>query len=431
MANKTSIRSVGSYTLEHQIGHNNISAVYRASHATGEVALRMFLTDDRAIQQRFLQEIEKFAWLDHPYVIPILDSGATDKHVYVAMPYLEGGALKQRLKKRQILENHTTLIPPDSLPALHETAEMLVQVAAGLDYLHANNIVHHNIQPTNIMFDGQGRAFVADTGLAKILKIVFSLRDTNALGTHPYSAPEQWQGDTGGAASDQYALACIAYELVTGRPLFEASSIFKLMNMHMNEFLIPPHHVRPGIPASLTVVLVRALAKSPDERYPSVVEFAEHFQRTVSNISEAKTDFFTFDPTDKSPSYQHQVFIGHCERDITAMHTLTGELRKRGISAWDAPSPGTLRWKSALRQAILSSENVVILLSPGAMFSDWVEMMIRYAQRHEKPIYGVKLSGEHPHRGVFKDIIDANDDYARGVDTLAAIIKAAQTGDRR
>lgn len=431
MVNNISSRSIGPYTLEQQIGHNNISAVYRASHAAGEVALRVFLTDDRAIQQRFLQEIDQFAHLDHPYVIPILDSGTTGNQVYVAMPCLDGGALKQRLKKRQIVENHTTLIPPDNLPSLHETAEMLVQVASGLAYLHENNVVHHNIQPSNIMFDGAGKAFVADIGLAKILKIVFSLKDTNALSTHAYSAPEQWQGDTGSAASDQYSLACIAYELVTGRPLFEASSIFKLMNMHMNEFLIPPHHVRPGIPASLTVVLVRALAKSSEERYPSVVEFADHFRQVVSNIRESATDFFTFDPTGKVRSYQHQVFIGHSERDITAMHTLTGELHKRGISAWDAPSPGTLRWKSALRQAILSSENVVILLSPGAMFSDWVEMMIRYAQRHDKPIYGVKLSGEHPHRGVFKKIIDASDDYARGVDTLTAVIKAAQTGDRR
>lgn len=425
---ESNIRQVGPYQLKARLAQNTITGVYHAVHQdTGaEVALRiLYNADSPDAQRRFMERAQEIAALSHPAIVPVLDYGSAENAVYIAMTLMTGGTLKARFDKFKTIDNHERTLPVDDLPSLGEVADFLDRIASALDYLHEQDIVHYQIQPSNMLFDAQGNVFLADTGLARILKIVFSLVETNAINTHAYASPEQWNGEPAGSATDQYSLACLIYELVTGRPLFQSNSIFQLMNMHMNEFLIPPHHVRPGVPAGLTIVLVRALAKLPEERYASVGEFAAEFRKVITKHEGEPTNFFKPESKSDAPAWQHQALVAISEYDMEEALKLDDALRENGISTWrnEALRLGTIAWKSYLRQAIKDTGCVVLPLSENTLKSDWVDLMLSYARRFKKPVYGVQLTAELQNRPIFETVIDAREDRKSALNTLKDIIQ--------
>jgi serine/threonine protein kinase len=373
-----------------------------------------------------MEEIRRVAGLRHPYLVPIIDYGVSGDTVYIAMPRLLGGSLQERLLRRRMQQGLRRNEPLDvaGLPSLGEIAAMLERIAAGLDYAHARQIIHQQVQPGNILFDREGHAYLGDAGLTKLFKVIFSLKETNAVTTHAFSSPEQWQGETMSAESDQYSLAAVVYLLVTGRLVFEANSIYGLMNMHMNDLLTPPHQVRFGLPGDLTPVLLKALAKQPEIRYPNVTAFAQDFARSIQGLEGRPTDFFTF-PLRESSTRKHDVYLGSSEGDVEAAQKVTEALNSRGITTWkdDSARIGSLSWKTALVDAVRSAGVVVVVMSPGAMRSEWVTLALALAHKHRKPVIGFLLRGSEGHRAAFSRIIEAEADYNVALQTLIQAIQ--------
>lgn len=425
-------RTLGHYKVKTLVGHNSVSAVYRAEpevpgpEMERDLAIRVLPVDSIHEGERFLDEIRVAARLRHECLVPMLDFGVEGDMVYIVMPEIKGGSLQDRLRRRSAIETAQRVITlePADLPALREVAAMLDRLAAGLDHAHAEGIIHHQIQPRNILVDLEGRVYLADTGLAKLFKVIFSLNDTNTFATYDYSPPEQWEGLPLVPASDQYALAAIVYLLVTGRPLFQASTIYGLMNMHLNEFLIPPHHIRAGLPGSLTSVLIRALAKKPGERYPTIQAFADDFRRAVSGLDDAPTDFFTFTLRPEA-IWAHEVFVAHSESGIEEAQQLYRDLNARGVSIWSESlaRPGSVTWQTALRDGVRDAACVVIVLAPGVMKSEWINIMLSHARRYKKPVLGLVMRGKGEISQQAFSTFDARTDYNAAVDALAASIK--------
>lgn len=423
-------RVIGTYILRELIESDTLSSVWHATHISTKRDVTMRIISDSGDSGNiveFMQQIHEFAQLKHANLVPIIDSGIADEAVYVVVPYYAGRTLQHRMEqcKAPRQDNHDTVLDPKRLPALFEVVRMVEEIADALGYLHKKNIVHHQIQPQNILFDQDGHAYLANTGFAKLLKVFFDLKQTSAIHTNAYSPPEQWENAETSAKSDQYALAAIAYELITGRQLFQSKSVSNLMNMHMNDFLIPPHHLRDNVPGSVTIVLIKALAKTPDERYATVGDFVQALKTSVSRVDEDSTDFFTFNVNVADPR-AHDVVVGHSMLDISEAKKLSEQLQEAGFSVWNTKeiSMDTIAWTSNIRRAVKKTGVVVVILNAeDSMESNWVNTIIKYARRLHTPLYAIRLKGAHRHRGVFDQIIDGDDQ-----DGLPDLIKAIQAG---
>jgi serine/threonine-protein kinase len=278
-------KSCGPYELKKLLGTSSFGAVYRAArHDNGsEVALRICALNGSLVARAF-EELRLFADFNHPNIVPVLDYGVDEDKLYLAMPLVAGGTLSERLAP--------CLRGEKPLPSLGETAALLRQLADALDYIHAQGMAHHLIDPRNILFDEHGGVYLSDLGVSKLFKVAFSLRSTGSIASHKYSPPEVWLGEPATGASDQYSLAAIIYRMITGRDVFEGSSIAELMTKHLNETLTPPHYERPDCPAGVVVPLARALAKKPEQRYLTVTAFAEAFSEAIRGAEGDSTGFF-------------------------------------------------------------------------------------------------------------------------------------------
>jgi YVTN family beta-propeller protein len=245
---------IAGYRLEELIGRGGMGVVYRAHDVALErpVALKLLaprLAEDPAFRERFLVESRLAASLDHPNVVPVYDAGEVEGQLYLAMRYVEGTDLKRLLKEQGTLE-------PGQAIAI------CAQVANALDAAHARGLVHRDVKPSNVLLDESGHAYLADFGLTRRLSEQAPGFEAGlSLGTPDYVAPEQIEGKDVDARADQYSLACMLHECLTGEPPFPRSSEAATLFAHLEE---PP-------PASqgLEHVMVKALAKDPSERYES------------------------------------------------------------------------------------------------------------------------------------------------------------------
>lgn len=279
-------QTVGPYELRELLGRGKLTAVYRAyQHAKRrEVTVKVMsedLTGATGYLERFSAGTRAASSLDHPHIVPFLDYGTQTGLSYVVTRHLTGGTLAERIR-------HATA---QNLPraSLAEIAELLTQIASALDYAHLKAIYHDGIRPNNILFDNRGTAYVADFGVARLLRQMSPLPDGL-----PYLAPERWRSTDVGAASDQYGLAVMIYQLVGGRLPFESTGEQQLMYEHLNE---PPPSLagtRPVLPEAVTLVLERALSKEPSARFRSNTQFAHAFSSAIEGASGEPTGFFKF-----------------------------------------------------------------------------------------------------------------------------------------
>ncbi len=252
-----------------------------------------FSTEEGFIQ-RFVREAEIAAALEHPHIVPIIDFGSTSQGLnYVVMRLLRGGTLADRIRERR------TSARGEAIMSLGEIAELLNQIAGALDYAHSRGVIHRDIKPNNLMFDTNGTAFLVDFGIAKPMDAAAQMTSPGtSMGTVAYMAPEQWRGDKLTPAIDQYAMGLVIYTLVTGRTAFEVppDAPYALMNKHVNEMPTPPHLVRPELPEVVSFAIAKAIAKTPEGRFPKVQEFAEAFEKGIQPTGQQsiKTGFFTF-----------------------------------------------------------------------------------------------------------------------------------------
>jgi YVTN family beta-propeller protein len=266
---------VGGYRIEWLAGRGGMGEVYRALDTRLErpVALKLLAperADDERFRERILRESRLAAGLDHPNVIPIYEAGEAEGRLFIAMRYVEGTDLKALLR------------PLGVLP-LERAIRLAAQLADALDAAHARGLVHRDVKPSNVLIDergGRDHAYLADFGLTQSASDR-GPADGQLMGTIDYVAPEQIRGDPLDGRADQYALGCLLYECLTGKPPFAGSSDVATIFAHLEEPAPPPSTVRPELPAELDAVLARALAKEPDERYGSCREFVAAAQEAL------------------------------------------------------------------------------------------------------------------------------------------------------
>src|SRR5690606_10466500 len=209
----------GHYRIERQVGQGGMATVYLAEDLKHrrQVAIKVLRPELSATlgTERFLREIELAAKLQHPHIVPVYDSGSADEMLYYVMPYIEGESLRDLMRRE------------GPLP-LDRAAEIIREAASGLGYAHDHGIVHRDVKPENIMLRG-AHAAVTDFGIARAIDA--SRAESNltgsgmAIGTPAYMSPEQATADNVDARSDQYALACVFYELVTGKQAFSGPTM--------------------------------------------------------------------------------------------------------------------------------------------------------------------------------------------------------------
>jgi tRNA A-37 threonylcarbamoyl transferase component Bud32 len=258
------------YHIEREVGHGAMARVYLARDLRYDrlVAVKVLSVELSAAlgTERFLREIDILAHLNHPHILPLLDSGEAAGLLYYVMPYVAGESLRHRLQRE------TQLRIEDALTVARD-------VARALDYAHRQGIVHRDIKPENILLS-EGLAIVADFGIARAVTLAVDddrLTQTGVSpGTPPYMSPEQASGDVVvDGRSDIYALACVLYELLAGQPPFTGPTAQAVLARHLADPVPPLRTVRQTVPVGVEQALVKALDKVPAHRFATAEEFAE------------------------------------------------------------------------------------------------------------------------------------------------------------
>jgi serine/threonine-protein kinase len=263
------MEQIGRYTILGEIGRGAMGVVYRAQDpAVGRiVALKTIRLDELAdaserdkLRERLMREAQSAGRLSHPGIVTIFDVAAEqDGLAYISMECVEGPTLERMLLKD----------PPDGRLVL----SILTQTAAALDYAHKRGIVHRDIKPANIMMHERIHAKITDFGVARIQSNQMT-QAGSMVGTPNYMSPEQIQGQPVDGRSDQFSLAVIAYELLTGEKPFAGDSIPALAFKIVQEDPAPAHRLNPTLEWPVDTVLKRALSKKPEDRYPTCSDFA-------------------------------------------------------------------------------------------------------------------------------------------------------------
>jgi serine/threonine protein kinase len=274
---------LGKYTLFEEIGQGGFGTVYRAFDTVLEVEravkiLHPALAANAEFIERFRREARFAVRMDHPNLVPVYDLGEVDGRFYLAMKYLPGGSLKDLLTKEGPLPQARAI-------------EVARQVAAGLDHMHAQGLVHRDLKPGNILVDADGSVRVGDFGFARALTSTSSasLTTTGAMvGTPAYMAPEQFDSELGevGPASDVYALAVIVYELLSGRTPFSGETPV-LIAAHLFKPAPDLRALQPSISAPVSAALQKALSKRQGERFASAGAFAAALAEKKGPLAEA------------------------------------------------------------------------------------------------------------------------------------------------
>ena len=258
------------YAIERELGRGGMATVYLAEDLRHhrQVAIKVLRPELAATlgPERFLREIQIAARLRHPHIVPLYDSGEADGLLYYVMPYVEGESLRDRLRRER------------QLP-VNEALGIAREVADALAHAHERELIHRDIKPENILLEG-GHALVADFGIARAVGSAATKDLTTAtglaIGTPAYMSPEQALGDTAvDARSDVYALGCVLYEMLAGEPPYTGPTPQAIMARRLSEPVRSLRTVRDTVPEQLEQAVMRALARVPADRFPSVTAFRD------------------------------------------------------------------------------------------------------------------------------------------------------------
>jgi eukaryotic-like serine/threonine-protein kinase len=273
------------YELEGVVGRGGMAEVYRArdirlDRIVAIKTLRADLARDQTFQARFRREAQSAASLNHPSIVAVYDTGedmATGVPVpYIVMEYVDGRTVRDML-----IEGHR-LMPERAL-------EVISGVLRALEYSHQAGIVHRDIKPGNVMVTRNGDIKVMDFGIARAMSDAQATMTQTAqvIGTAQYLSPEQARGERVDARSDLYSTGCLLYELLTGRPPFTGDSPVAIAYQHVRENPIPPSRIDPDAPPWADAIVLKAMAKSPNDRYQTAAEMQADVQRAASGMQVA------------------------------------------------------------------------------------------------------------------------------------------------
>ncbi|MFD9030324.1 serine/threonine-protein kinase [Streptomyces sp. NPDC059567] len=265
-------KQIANYVVEAEIGRGGMAVVYRARDLRLDrtVALKLLapeLARNDTFRKRFAHESRVAAAIDHPHIVPVFEAGETEGVLYIAMRYVAGQDLRALLDREGAL-------PPV------KAGRIAVQVASALDAAHAHDLVHRDVKPGNILVaegtdrDHPEHVYLTDFGLTKKSLSLTGLTTVGQfVGTLDYVAPEQISGKPVDGRCDVYSLACVVYETLTGAPPFRRDDDMALLWAHQYDPPPPVSSERPELPEAGDEVLAKALAKEPEERYGTCLEF--------------------------------------------------------------------------------------------------------------------------------------------------------------
>ena len=273
-------RRIGEYLLDSQIGAGAVGTVFRARHPSGRVAaikvVHTELTRERAFAERFAR-VAGASRLSHPYAIPVEEIGESDGQYYIRMALVENGSLRTLLERR------------GELP-LSRGLDYLRQVAEALAYAHGRGVLHRDLKPENVLLGTRDPAGVAesvavvDWGLTQLIDTGVTVVGGRAPGSPRYMSPEQIKGAGTDHRSDLYSLGVVLYEVATGLPPFKIDTLADAFEKHVTTPPPPPRSVAPEIPAALESLILRCLAKAPDQRFQSAEEVAAELRQMVGPV---------------------------------------------------------------------------------------------------------------------------------------------------
>ena len=261
---------IAGYRIERLLGRGGMSVVYLAHDPRPDrrVALKLIapeLASDQRFRERFLRESQLAASLDHPNVIPIFEAGEAGGVLFIAMRYVEGTDLKQLLAEEGRLD-----------PA--RAVGIVERVAEALDVAHERGLVHRDVKPANVLIGeqaGREQVYLSDFGLTKQQASESGITETGQfMGTAAYVSPEQIEHKSVSGQTDEYALACVLYESLTGAPPFKGESLMGVLWGHMNRDATAASEANPELPVAIDSVVATGMAKEPEQRYATCGELA-------------------------------------------------------------------------------------------------------------------------------------------------------------
>ena len=281
-------KQLGPYQIISALGEGGMAAVYKAyqpamdRYVALKVLPRHFASDPQFIA-RFQQEAKILAKLQHPHILPVHDFGDAEGYTYIVMPYVETGTLTDVLQGQPL--------------SLSQIRSIISQVGAALDYAHARGLIHRDVKPSNILVDESGNCLLTDFGLAKMVEGSAALTTSGAImGTPAYMSPEQGMGQKLDGRSDIYSLGVILYEMASGRTPYSAETPMAVVIKHISDPLPPPRTVNPVLPEAVERVILKALAKQPQDRYATAGEFVRALQSVIPDTASI-TDTALDEPT--------------------------------------------------------------------------------------------------------------------------------------
>ncbi len=428
------------YQVQEELGEGGMAVVFRArdlKHGR-QVAVKVLRPEVASLigPSRFLQEIRIAANLQHPHIVALHDSGEADGLLYYVMPYVEGPTLRQRITNGPL--------------KLTLAARLLREMAGALEYAHRHGVVHRDIKPDNVLL-AEGHVAVADFGIAKALSGARNSAESTApgflIGTPKYMAPEQIGGGEVDQKTDVYALGVVGYEMLTGRPPFEAASAEQLLAAHQYDRPEDLRRLRPEVPDDLAATVMACLEKNPDLR-PSAAEIMAEAGGQVDGVAPAVRTagrrwhwlayltvalaalaaalFFgrpaapaAIDPSvavlpfvDRSPAGDQQYFAdGLAEALISTLS------RVEGLSVAPLTSPAAGRYLEADAQTIGRELDVASVLEASVMLDgDHLRVTARLIGTRD----GFQLWSDQFDRTV-KDVFEVQDQIAREISSVLEV----------
>lgn len=285
------------YLIEEMLGQGGMSSVFKASDPNLKrvVAIKMIhthLSNNPDFVTRFEEEAAAVAQLRHPGIIQVYDFNRDDDVYYMVLEFVPGETIQAHLKR---------LNDANRRLSANNAMEYMASICDAVDYAHQRGMIHRDIKPANLMLNILGQVILMDFGIAKIVGSQRHTATGAVVGTAMYMSPEQIKGEQPDRRTDIYSLGVTLFEMVSGRPPFEADSAMTLMMMHMNDPVPNARSLNPDIPDALVAVINKALAKNPDQRFQTAAQMAAALRNAMSGLSSGITPGVAATMIDESP----------------------------------------------------------------------------------------------------------------------------------